>query len=239
LRRHGVRRFVHTSTVGIHGSIDGSPAIETSPIRPDGIYEVTKAEGDAAALAAGSNKGLPEVVVLRPAPVYGPGDTRLLKLFKLACTRRPILLGDGRALYQMVHIDDLVTAFLQAARMPAIGGEAFIIAGAERPTVEGLLGTVAQILGRAEPPHPIRLPAAPIRLLAHACELACQPLGIKPPLYRRRVDFFLLNRQYDTTKAARMLSYAPAVPLVEGLRGTAAWYRRKGLLPPSLGSSGL
>jgi nucleoside-diphosphate-sugar epimerase len=132
----------------------------------------------------------------------------------------------------MVHIDDLVEAFLKASRVPGIGGQAFIIAGAERPTVEELLGIVACVLGRPTVPRPIRLPAAPIRLLAHGCELVCQPLGLKPPLYRRRVDFFLLNRQYDTTKAASVLGYTPQVPLEEGLRGTADWYRRVGLLQP-------
>src|ERR671916_229994 len=79
-RRHGARRVVHTSTVGIHGCAGGTPVTEASPVRPDGIYEVTKAAGDAIALAE-AGEGRPEVVVLRPAPVYGPGDTRLVKLF--------------------------------------------------------------------------------------------------------------------------------------------------------------
>jgi nucleoside-diphosphate-sugar epimerase len=38
-RRGGARRVVHTSTVGIHGSMDDGPATEDSPVRPDGIYE--------------------------------------------------------------------------------------------------------------------------------------------------------------------------------------------------------
>ena len=43
-KRHGVRRVVHCSTVGIHGNVTGAPANEDTPVRPDGIYEITKAE---------------------------------------------------------------------------------------------------------------------------------------------------------------------------------------------------
>ena len=83
-RRHGVRRVIHCSTVGIHGNVVGAPASEATPIRPDGIYEITKAEGDQLALSYAGD-GV-ETVAVRPAPVYGPGDTRLVKLYQ---ARRP------------------------------------------------------------------------------------------------------------------------------------------------------
>lgn len=234
-RRHGARRVVHTSTVGIHGSIDGHvPAVEDTPLRPEGMYEITKAEGDALALSLAAG-GPPEVVVLRPAPVYGPGDDRLLKLFRLAARPRPVLLGDGRPLYHMVHIDDLVDAFLLAAEVPEAAGHAFIVAGRERPSVGELMAAVARALGRPEP-RPIRLPVGPVRLAAALCEDVCRPLGLKPPLYRRRVDFFTNNRLYDISKAERILGYRPKVRLQDGLRATAEWYRAKGMLGLALGA---
>ncbi len=229
-RRHGVRRVVHTSTIGIHGSIAaGVPATEDTPLRPEGVYEVTKAEGDSLALAEAA-AGRPEVVVLRPAPVYGPGDYRLLKLFRLAARARPVLLGDGSALYHMVHIDDLVDAFLLAARVPEAAGHAFIVAGRERPTVNELVAAVARALGRTEPPRPFHLPATPVRALAGLVEDVCRPLRLNPPIYRRRVDFFLNNRLYDTSKAEGVLGFRPRVALEDGLRRTAEWYRAKGKL---------
>ena len=42
--RAGVRRFVHTSTVGVHGDVKEPPADETAPIAPGDIYQQTKAE---------------------------------------------------------------------------------------------------------------------------------------------------------------------------------------------------
>jgi nucleoside-diphosphate-sugar epimerase len=233
-RRHGVRRVVHCSTVGIHGNVTGSPASEQTPIRPDGIYEVTKAEGDQLALGQ-SRDGL-EVVVVRPAPVYGPGDTRLVKLFKLAARNRVMLLGDGRPHYHMVYIDDLVEAFRLAGTVPGIAGEAFIVGGAECPTLEEVVRRIGRITG-----HPdqqiVKLPAGPVLALSELCERACRPLGISPPIYRRRIEFFVNNRAYDIGKATRLLGYRPQVDLDEGLARTAAWYRQLGYMGGSAASA--
>lgn len=226
-RKHGARRVVHCSTVGIHGNVVGEPANEDTPIRPDGIYEVTKAEGDRTAL--GYAKDALEVVVVRPAPVYGPGDTRLVKLFKLAARDRVLLLGNGRPHYHLVYIDDLVEAFRLAGTRPGISGEAFIVAGAERPTLEDLVRRIGRLTGHAQQ-RILKLPAGPVLGLGDLCERVCRPFGISPPIYRRRIEFFVNNRAYDTGKAERGLGYRPAVSLDEGLARTAAWYRAQGFL---------
>ncbi|MCB1883015.1 MAG: NAD-dependent epimerase/dehydratase family protein [Geminicoccaceae bacterium] len=231
--RHGVRRVVHCSTVGIHGNVVGDPFTEAAPLCPDGIYEETKAEGDSLALDLGRKLGV-EVVVIRPTPVYGPGDTRLLKLFKMASKKRMVMLGSGEAGYHLVHVDDLADAFLRAATAEGVAGEAFIVGGPERPTLNEVVATIAGILGQDDQ-KVVRLPAAPVRLLAHACELACRPVGLNPPLYRRRVDFFINDRRYDTTKARERLGFTPKVTMREGLAGTARWYRGQGLLPERAG----
>lgn len=226
-RRHGVRRVVHCSTVGIHGNVTGAPASEATPIRPEGIYEVTKAEGDQLALSE-ARDGL-ETVVIRPAPVYGPGDTRLVKLYKLAGRDRVILLGDGRPHYHMIYIDDLVAAFRLAATASDVSGQAFIIAGAEMPTLEDVIRRIGRLTG-----HPnqifVKLPAGPILLAGDLCERVCRPFGISPPIYRRRIEFFVNNRAYDTTKARTRLGFSPQVSLDEGLARTLAWYRQQGLV---------
>jgi nucleoside-diphosphate-sugar epimerase len=227
-RRHGVRRVVHCSTVGIHGSVTGAPASEATPVRPEGIYEVTKAEGDRLALSH-SRDGL-EVVVLRPAPVYGPGDTRLVKLFRLAGRDRVMLLGDGRPRYHMVYIDDLVEAFRLAGSVPGIAGEAFIVGGTELPTLEELVRRIGRILGHREQKI-VKLPAGPMLLAGELCERVCRPLGVSPPIYRRRIEFFVNNRAYDIGKARSRLGFTPQVSLDEGLARTAAWYGQQGFVP--------
>ena len=56
------------------------------------------------------------------------------------------------------------------------------------------------------------------------------PLGVEPPLYRRRVDFYRKSRAFDISRARAELGYNPAVSLQEGVRRTADWYRAQGLL---------
>ena len=227
-KRHGVKRVVHCSTCGIHGSIKGMPANENYPIKPVGIYEQTKAAGEKLALAYGKQNGL-EVVVLRPTPVYGPGDTRLLKLFKLVNKQRIILLGPGTAGYHLVYIDDLSDAFILAGTAQKARGEAFLIGGGELPSLNQLIVRLGKVLGKQNQ-QVIRLPAWPFWLAGWACEIICRPIGVNPPLYRRRVDFFTNNRAYIIDKARNLLGYDPKVSMEDGLSRTAQWYRDKGML---------
>ena len=67
------------------------------------------------------------------------------------------------------------------------------------------------------------------------CEAVCVPLRIKPPLYRRRVDFFTHDRAFTSAKAHRLLGYVPQVTLAEGLQRMARWYETQGYLAPTDG----
>jgi nucleoside-diphosphate-sugar epimerase len=69
-------------------------------------------------------------------------------------------------------------------------------------------------------------------MLAAVVEDASKLVGIKPPIYRRRVQFFTKNRAYDISRAREELGFEPRVALADGLRRTAAWYRRRGLIDP-------
>jgi nucleoside-diphosphate-sugar epimerase len=58
----------------------------------------------------------------------------------------------------------------------------------------------------------------------------CVPLGLEPPIYRRRVDFFTKSRAFDIGRARAEIGYDPRVGLREGIRRTLAWYRERGWL---------
>jgi nucleoside-diphosphate-sugar epimerase len=77
---------------------------------------------------------------------------------------------------------------------------------------------------------PFRVPAWPLQALGTLCEALCVPLGIEPPLHRRRVDFWVKSRAFSIDKARRLLGYAPKVDLDEGVALTAASYREAGWL---------
>jgi dihydroflavonol-4-reductase len=226
-RGAGVGRFVHCSTVGVHGHVEEPPADETYRVAPADEYQRTKLEGERLALRCQRETGFP-VVVIRPTAIYGPGDTRLLKLFRLAAMRPRVILGSGGIYYHMVHVDDLVDGFLLAADTDAAVGEVFIVGGEEVLTLNQLLDRIAVTVGSSG--RTLHLPAQPVQLLGSLCEAICRPFGLTPPLYRRRVDFFTKNRAFCIDKAKRVLGYRPKVALQEGLAGTAASYRALGLI---------
>jgi nucleoside-diphosphate-sugar epimerase len=218
----GVRRVVHCSTVGVHGDISHPPAAEDAPLKPGDIYQVTKLEGERIAREAAEDTEM-EVVIVRPTGIYGPGDRRLLKLFRGVARGRFPILGSGNIYYHLTYIDDLVEGFRLCASVPAAAGRTYILAGAEVTTLNELVAIVAEE-AHVKPPG-MHLPVWPVWVAGALCEAVCIPLGIEPPLYRRRVDFFTKSRAFDISRARAELGYAPKVGLHEGVARTLAWYR--------------
>jgi nucleoside-diphosphate-sugar epimerase len=227
-RMAGVRRFVHCSTVGVLGHIEHPPADETAPYRPGDVYQATKSEGEKLAVDFHRRHGFP-VAIARPTAIYGPGDLRLLKLFRMIAKRRFVMVGDGRVYYHLVHVDDLIEGFRLLADRPEAVGEIFILGGDGYRSLNDIAALIARTVGSPRPRW--HVPAWPIQQLGSLAELVFAPLGVEPPIYRRRVDFFTKSRAFSIEKARRLLQYSPRIDLEEGFRSTAAWYREHGYLP--------
>lgn len=226
-RRRSVRRFVHCSTVGVHGHIVAPPADEHAPYGAGDIYQRTKLEGEHLARSFHDPAGM-GVAVARPTAIYGPGDTRLLKLFRMIARQRFVMLGSGDIFYHMVHVDDLVRGLRLLGSHPSAAGEVFILGGERYYTLREVASLIAQAEGVPEPW--LRLPARPFQLVGSLCEKVCIPLGIEPPIHRRRVDFFTKSRAFTIEKAKDVLGYRPQVGLQDGIRATLLGYLAKGQL---------
>lgn len=223
----GVRRFVHCSTIGVHGDVRDTPADEMSPYAPGDLYQETKMQAERACLERAATSSM-EIVVVRPCSIYGPGDLRMLKMFKMLARRTFLMLEPCEANFHAVYVDDLVEGFVRALRTPGIAGEAFIIGGPRYVPLRDYIGLAARTVDA--PPPMLKLPYGVLDAAAGMCEAVCAPLGIKPPLHRRRVRFFKNNRAFSIAKARTHLDYAPQVDLDEGMRRTVAWYRAEGYL---------
>ena len=225
-KRNAVRRFVHCSTVGVQGRIDHPPADEEYRFLPGDHYQQSKLEGELLARRYFS-EGLPGVVV-RPVGIYGPGDTRFLKLFKPISKGMFVMIGTGNTLYHLTYIADLVDGFLLCGEKDEALGEVFTIAGETYTTIRELVHMIADVLGKPRPTW--HVPFYPVYLASVACEKICGAIGIAPPLYPRRVEFFYKDRAFSIEKAKRSLGYSPKVGLHEGLAATADWYKEKGMI---------
>jgi len=226
-REAGCRRFVHTSTMGVHGHVRQGPGNEETEFGPGDDYQETKLEGELLARRLGDELGQAWTVV-RPCGIYGPGDTRFLKMIRPIARGRFIMIGSGAPHYHFVYIDDLIDGFLLAGERADAEGEVFLIGGPSRPTLNELAATIAELL-EVRPPH-LRVPAGPLMTAGRVCEVLCKPLGVEPPLHPRRVAFFTKNREFSIDKARSLLGYDPKIDHREGFRRLIAWYRQEGLL---------
>jgi dihydroflavonol-4-reductase len=213
----GSRRATEAS-----GSLQEIPANEETPFNPCDLYQETKLEAEQQVWRVHGEEGLP-ITVIRPISMFGPGDRRVLKLFRMIRNGWVPVIGSGEVYFQPAYVDDVVAAFLAALDNPNAIGEAHIVGGDEYVTLNELFAVVAEVLHVRL--RRIRIPLAPVLLAARLCEAVCVPLGIEPPLHRRRVSFYQNNRAFAVDKAKRELDFQPSVSLREGLRRTAEWYR--------------
>src|SRR5690349_3069616 len=222
-----VERFVYCSTIGIYGHRAPGITREDSPLAPGNIYERTKVSAERLVREFAEKCDLPSVV-LRPADVYGPRDQRLLKMFKGVSRGRFPLFGSGEGRRHMVYVDDVVSAFFKACERDEALGQGLIIAGPKSCTLRELLDEVARATGSKR--YGFRLPLAPMLTVAAVVEDACAALKIDPPIYRRRMDFFHSDSEFDTSRARHVLHWEPKVDLREGIRRTLEDYRQSGAL---------
>ena len=226
-RSAGVKRFVYCSTIGVHGNVKESPATEDSPYNPGDLYQETKTEAEKFCLDEAKKEGM-EIVVVRPTSMYGPGDMRMLKMFKMLAKRTFFTVGPCQENFHAVYIDDVVNGFIKAINTPGISGQVFFIGGAEYVTLKDYIYTAATAVGA--PPPFLHFPYWFFYGAAVICESICVPLRIEPPLHRRRVRFFKNNRAFTIDKARNILGYEPAVSLEEGMKRTVFWYKENGFL---------
>jgi nucleoside-diphosphate-sugar epimerase len=207
----GVQRFVLVSSLAARGP-DGSDG-------PVSDYGRSKREAERRLRDVMSGSG---TVVLRPAGVYGPRDTDLLPLFRMA--KWGLLIAPaGGGFLQPVYVDDVAAAAVRATET-APGFGPFPIAEPDRYT----WSEVARVLGSAlgKKVRLIPLPGTVFEGGGLLSEVAARALGRVPELDRRRAeDLARYSWTCDVTATEKALGWTARVPLADGLGRTARWYR--------------
>lgn len=219
--------FVHVSTVGVHGHIEVDRADENYRFSPGDGYQRTKLEAEQWITQFATDNQMP-FSVLRPASIIGPGDKRLLKLYRMVYKGYLLLLGGGKGIYHLIHVDDFSNIILLAGITPKARSEVMIAANDEPVSILNMAKIISSKINRNF--RTIRLPLFPFYLAADICELVCAPLGLQPPIYRRRIDFYTKDRQFDNSKMKRLLEYKPKYDNDSGIEDTAKWYMENNLL---------
>lgn len=223
--RAGVSRFIHGSTIGVYGTALDGNVDEQSPLAPDNIYGTTKLEGEKVILSF--QEKLP-VTIIRISETYGPGDRRLLKLFKGIKKNIFFCIGNGKNIHHLIFVDDLIDGLFLAASSDEALGEIFVLAGREPVTTDVMVRTIAEEFDMKA--SGLHLPLLPFMVAATVMEKVLRPMGIQPPLHRRRMDFFRKSFLFSNEKSFKKLGFVPKTSFSRGVHETAKWYAEQGYL---------
>jgi nucleoside-diphosphate-sugar epimerase len=217
--RAGARRFVLISSLAARGP---DASARDGQDRPASAYGRSKLEAEASLRTFGEQM---ETVALRPAGVYGPRDTELLPLFRLA-RGGWMLFPSASNVLQPVYVGDVARAALAAVRK--IGGFGpYPVAETSRYTWQDVVDGLSQALGR--PVRAVRLPAAAFKLAGYAAERVATLCGALPTFDERRAwDLAVHAWTCDPSGTERALGWRAEVRLFEGLKRTTRWYRQAG-----------
>jgi len=221
-----VQRFVYGSSIGVYGESENELLDESSTPQPDNMYTRSKA---AAERIVRAHHSAMQTCIARIGETYGPGDYRLLKLFRTVSRHRFVMIGSGMNQRQCIHVQDMIRALLLAVQHPGAAGETFIFAGPRAITTREMVDCIARAIG-VEPPRR-QVPMWPFLTTARIMESVLPPLHISAPLNTRRLDFFRKSLVFSTSKAHSLLGFQPEIDFREGAVDTAAWYCRQGDLP--------
>jgi nucleoside-diphosphate-sugar epimerase len=195
-----VQRFVFASSSSVYGETRDLPLREDSATRPYSPYGVTKLAAEHLCSLYYANHGVP-TASLRYFSVYGPRqrpDMGFHKFIGAALENQAILIyGDGEQTRDFTFVTDAVEANWLAATGPS-GGKVFNIGGGSRCSVNQVLATLEEILGR-----PIRREHRP----PQAGDVS--------------------HTWADTQRAKEVLGFVPAVSLRDGLAREVAWLRER------------
>lgn len=202
--RARVRRFVHVSTADVFGSDHFARITEKSRVKPTHAFEKQKLFEEDWLLA---HAGELEVVIIRPARVFGPGEGWLMpRLMAMAVHGRVWLPGGGRAKQTFVSAEDVGRACL-AASDRGRPGHRYLIGGFDS-TWRDYLASAARAVGFAADIASLPYDLMYARALA-AETVAPRGAAVWPGLMA--IDVWGKPHFYDDSHSRRELTWSPSV----------------------------
>ena len=197
VKGNGVHRFVYASSSSIYGDVETLPIREDTLPHPVSPYGVTKLAAEHLCNLYRANWGVP-AVSLRYFTVYGPRqrpDMAFHKFIRAMLRDEPLsLYGGGEQTRDFTFVDDVVEANVRAVDAPP--GGVFNISGGSRVTVNQVIATLEDLIGR------------PARLDRQGWQAGDQH-----------------HTWADASAARQALGFAPKVGLRDGLAAEVAWLR--------------
>ena len=203
-RDAGIKRFVYAASSSAYGDTPTLPKIETMLTSPLSPYAVAKMVGEYYAKVFYKVFGL-ETISLRYFNVFGPYQNpksqyaAAIPAFVTSILKdeSPTIFGDGQQSRDFTYIDNVVGANLLAARVKHTVGEVVNIAGGECVTVNEVIDSINDVLGKdVKPTH-----------------TKSRPGDVK-------------HSFADISLAEKTIGYKPMVDFEQGLEKSIDWYKK-------------
>ncbi len=207
-QKMGVKRFIYLSSIGVNGEVTtGNLKFQPDDVpRPVGVCAHSKAEAEIGLLKLAKETGM-EVVIIRPALVYGPKvKANFLNLMKLANTVLPLPFGNSYNQRSMVYLGNLVSFIDKCIDHPIAQNQTFTLSDGRDLSLREIITLLRSAIGR-----PSRLFPVPISLFKLA------------GLIFRREDFvrrLIGSLQVDSGKAYKLLGWQPPFTVEQGFQAT-------------------
>lgn len=215
-RAQGVSVLVHTSSFNVVMGHPIDEGDESLPYAEDEIdlYTRTKIAAEKVVLGADTPDGL-RTVALRPGGIWGSGQGAMMidafveQLAKGAFTAT---IGDGRAVLDNTHVENVVDAEVLAARAirkkpTSIGGRAYFVTDGERINPMEWFRPIVEGLGHPFPS--VRVPGRLMYSVAYALELTHRLGAEAPTITRRGIRNLTEGTSLRLDRARRDLGYVP------------------------------
>lgn len=216
----GAPRFVLVSSLAAAGpAARGVPLSGGEPPRPVTAYGRSKLAGEEVVRA-----GPLPWVILRPPMVYGPRDTEVLRLFKLASWGVAPVFGKGDQELSAIFGPDLAEALIAAGTSPNAVGKTYLPCHPEVFTSGALARQIGSAVGRDV--LVLSVPEVIGRGLLAAIGGAAKLTGAASVLSAEKADeFFEPAWTGDPSSLVADTGWRPTTDLAKGLAETTAWYR--------------
>jgi nucleoside-diphosphate-sugar epimerase len=220
-RRRGVRRVVLASSIAVLGPTE-LPLDERAPRRPTTPYGRSKAAAELAGLAAA--EGGPDVCVVRPGYVFGPGHAgNFGRLVEALRRGRFVLPGRGDTLKAGIALPDLVDLLVHLSLAPAVPPLLHAVAP-DTPTLEVVCRTLARAVGRG---GDVRVAPEPLVRAALSAADRVGPAipgatGLAERVRKLRESSNVVSRELGGRVPGPQLDWSTALALAAGVSPRAA-----------------
>jgi nucleoside-diphosphate-sugar epimerase len=222
----GVRRFVHVSSITVHGNDVRGEADESAPLRAEpNPYSRSKVAGERLLERMIRDEGAP-VTIVRPGWIYGPRDTAsFARVAGMVEKGRMIMLGSGRNHLPLIYARDAAQGILLASEAGQAVGRSYLLVNDEAVTQRDFVGAIAAELSAPRPtrriPYELGVMLGAVGETAGRLTRRRQP----PPVMRYGIQLLGGENRFDISRARRELGFSPEVGLAEGVRRSVEWYR--------------